>query len=201
MKTWSSSVRRLKRPWLRMRTSSWGCMEELTWATIRKSSHLCLIRWAVRYRSSSDLRRFSLVCGVSVTRVFAGEQFPIFTAAVVYITSAASSGSRASRYLAGAGVAHEPGHADRSELWVSLFTLTLLHPSLIPLAAMWCTLQSVSHGNDTYRFLVVFQFAVIAHSCIWGSLIRSQKCHLSVLNQSQLQKCFGWLLLSQIFLN
>lgn len=48
--------------------------------------------------------------------VSAGEQFPIFTAAVVYITSPASSGSRAGGYLAGAGVAHEPGHADRSEL-------------------------------------------------------------------------------------
>lgn len=46
MKTWSSSVRRLKRPWLRMRTSSSGFMEELTWATIRKSSHLCLTRWS-----------------------------------------------------------------------------------------------------------------------------------------------------------
>lgn len=59
MKTWSSSARRLKRPWLRMRTSSWGFMEELTWATIRKSSRLCLIRWAA-LSSSSDPCWFSL---------------------------------------------------------------------------------------------------------------------------------------------
>lgn len=168
MKTWSSSARRLKRPWLRMRTSSWGFMEELTWATIRKSSHLCLIRWAVCSRSSSDLcwSRCSLMFQDCV---FAGEQFPVFTAAVVYITSPSSSGSRASRYLAGAGVAHEPGHADRSELWVSL-CLTLLHPSLIPLAAMWCTRPSVSHGNYTNSVIAVFQFAVIAHTVEWGSL-------------------------------